>query len=201
MGPLRLTLRHLDISSSMLTPFPLPLTQLVALEHLNAEENEFAELPPGMTALSRLTELMLGRYFNPRDPLQTHVKRPLDARSLGDLLRFPALQEVTSECCEVMLCRSVLGAARHASLTSICFCIAHPAPECTPVVLQLVRELWRLRRGSVLKAVSERRDVYGSPAEYGWDHIDAYLEYEQGRAPCQKFMADLEACRQEARGL
>ena len=38
MGSLRNTLLHLDISGHMGTRFPLAVTQLVALEHLNAEE-------------------------------------------------------------------------------------------------------------------------------------------------------------------
>ena len=63
MGSLSATLLHLDISGHMGTRFPLALTQLVALEHLSARGNEFAELPAGITALSRLTELMLGRVI------------------------------------------------------------------------------------------------------------------------------------------
>ena len=192
MGSLSSTLLHLDISGHMGTSFPLSLTQLVALEHLIAKENGFAELPAGVTALSRLTELMLGRVFvYDEDPLQLHVKRTLDARALGDMSRFPELRKLTFDSCEVMLCRSVLGAARHASLTSLCFCNAHPAPECAPAVLQLSQELWRLRRGSMLRAVCEELlgFLYGA------------LRDAQGCAPCQMFMAELEAYRLEACGL
>ena len=154
MGPLSSTLLHLDINGHMSTRFPRSLTQLVALEHLNAVGNGFAKLPAGITALSRLTELMLGRvsaYYE--DPLGEgeHGARPLNARALGDLSRFPGLRNLTFDSCEVMLRRSVVSAARHASLTSLCFCNAYPAPECAPAVMQLSQELCRLGRGSVLR--------------------------------------------------
>ena len=189
MGSLSSTLLHLDISGHMGTRFPLSLTQLVALEHLNAKENGFAELPAGITALTRLTELMLGRVFvYDEDPLQLREKRPLDVRALGDLYRFPGLRKLTFDSCKVMLCCSVLGAVRHASLTSLCFCNAHPAPECAPAVLQVSQELWLERRGSVLRAVCEELS----------DYIYGALRDAQGCAPCQLFMADLEECRLEA---
>ena len=151
MGSLSSTLLHLNICGHTGTRFPQALTQLVALEHLNAKDNEFAELPAGITALSRLTELMLGRIVKyDEDPLQLHEERTLDVRAMGDLSRFPYLCRLTFDFCEVMLCSSVLGAARHASLASLCFCFAHPAPECAPAVLLLSQELERLGRGSVL---------------------------------------------------
>ena len=185
MGSLSSTLLYLDISGHMGIRFPQALTQLVALEHLNAKENDFAEVPAGITALSRLTELMLGRIcLFDGDPLQLHAKRPLDVRALGDLSRFPALRGLTFEFCEVLLCCSVLGSARHSSLTSLCFYVSHPAPECALVVLQLSRELWRMKRGSVLKAVS------WEPVGYLFARA---LRDAQGRAPFQKFTADLEA--------
>ena len=180
MGLLSSSLTHLTISG--LKQFPLPVTQLSALECLDASGNLFAKLPAGITALSRLTELRLGRVMSEADPLQLHVKQPLDARALGDLSGFPALRELTLHYCEAMLCSSVLGAVRHASLVSLCFRIAHPAPECAPAVLQLSGELRRMRRGSVVTYESE-----------AWPRIRTALQKARGRAPCQKFMAALEA--------
>ena len=189
MGPLRSTLLHLDISGNLGTRFPLSLTQLVALEHLNTRKNGFAKLPAGITALSRLTELVLGRILVYDEHPQLHGKRVLDARALGDLSRFPRLRSLTFESCKVMLHRSVLGAAQHASLTSLCFDEAHPALKCAPAVLQLSQELWRLGRGSVLKCLCSLRYSQGG------------LQAAQRHAPCQKFTADLEAGRLEACGL
>ena len=177
MGPLSSTLQHLEMQMNghMGTLFPSSLTQLVALEHLNILQNDFAKLPAGITALSRLTELMLGRL---------HEMRTLDVRALGDLSRFPALCKLTFDTCQVKLCRSLLGAARHASLTSLNFYNAKPARAAPrAAVLQLSQELWRQGRGSVLTCVC------GSP-----EHRDE-RQAAQYRRACQRFMEELEACR------
>ena len=129
MGPLSPALLHLNFSGHGFAQFPLALTQLAALKCLRARANEFAELLAAITALSRLTELSLGRIVSDEDPLQLHEKRPLDARALGDLSGFPALCELGFDCCEVMFCDSMLGAVWHASLASLCFSLAHPAPR------------------------------------------------------------------------
>ena len=183
MGVLGLTLVDLDISGLRLAQFPLPVVQLVALERLDASKNEFAQLPAAITAQSRLTELRLGRVVSRKDPLQLHEKCRLDARALGDLSGFPALRELTLNFCEALLCPSLLGAARHASLASLCFCDAHPAPECAPVVLQLSQELRRLRRVSVVRSV-----------RLGVGYVNLALRDAQGQAPCENFMAALKAC-------
>lgn len=136
----------------LLSQFPLALTQLVALECLSAGENRFAELPAGITALSRLTELTLGRAGRfSSDPLQQQWKRPLDVRALADLSGFPALCKLTFEYCEVTMCTTMLGAAWHKSLTSLDFITSHPAPECALMVLQLRQALKQVNRGSVLR--------------------------------------------------
>ena len=174
LGSLSSSLVHLDFSGHGLTLFPLALTQLVALEYLNASSNEFAELPAGIMALSRLTELTLGRITPNGDQLQVHAKRPLDVRALGDLSSFPALCMLSFEYCEVLMCDSMLGAARHASLTSITFDIAHPAPECALMVLQLLKELKKLKRGSMVRFWNLD----------GWSsYVDRSLQDAQGQAP------------------
>ena len=185
MDPLDSALLHLEYSGHRLAEFPLGLTQLVALECLRASENGFEELPAAITALSRLTELSLGRITAWKDPLQLHEKRPLDVRALGDLSGFPALCELSFDTCEVRFCESVLGAVRHASLASLCFSVAHPAPECVPVVLQLSQALRRLRLRSVLRFENKE----------GWSAFDGALRRDvQGHAPFQKFKAAYEAC-------
>ena len=183
MGLLSSSLLDLKLSGLGLMHFPIALTQLVALRSLDASKNQFAELPAAITALSRLTGLALGRLMSRRDHLQLHETRRLDVRALGDLSGFPALCELTFSYCEVTLCHLVLGAVRHASLT-LCFCLAHPAPECAQVVLQLSQALRRMRRGSVVSNTSDDRLF-----------LDDVLEDAQGQAPCQKFTAALEACK------
>ena len=178
MGALRASLISVDLSGLRLAHFPLAMTQLVGLECLHASGNEFAVLPAGIVALSRLTELRLGRVFSDTDPVPMH-----DARTLGDLSGFAALRELSFQDCQVMLCPSLLGAARHASLATLAFYSAYPALECAPAVLQLSRELWRLGRGSLVRYKSV---IYGPDAPGA----------EQGRAACKEFEADLAACGQ-----
>ena len=185
-GQLSRALMHLNLKGRGLIQFPLALTQLVALECLQASWNDFADLPAGITALSRLTELRLGRLPSSTDPLQLHIKRPFDARALGDLSCFPALRELSFALCEIVLCESLLGAVRHASLASLTLCAAHPAPECALALLQLCQVLRRLRQGRVLRWWKDGV-VAGKPFE-------PFLQEAQGRAPFQKFMAAMEAC-------
>lgn len=183
MGSLSSTLAYLDISGRRLAQFPLALTQLVALGFLKASDNEFAEVPRAITALSRLTKLTLGRYTGSwKNILQVHERRPLDVRALGDLSAFPALRELRFAFCEVVLCDSMLGAVRHARLASLVFHVAHPAPGCAPLVLQLSLALRRRMRGSVLRLVLNEKDV---PA--------TFLRDAQGQAPFHKFRAALQA--------
>ena len=182
MGALRASLLYLRIDYLGIQHFPLALTQLVALESLRMTENHCAELPAGITALSRLTKLRLGRLLDRDDPLQLH-RRPLDVRALGDLSGFPALRVLSFDCCQVMLCPSLHDAVRHASLAELSFETAYPAPECAPMVLQLSRELRRLGRGSMVTCMCER--YLGARVA---------LRAAQGRAAFQKFKADFDAC-------
>ena len=153
MGSLSSALLHLDFNGQRFAHFPHALTQLVALECLNARENDFVDLPAAITALSRLTELSLGRFTCGHDPLQECERLPLDVRALGDLSAFPGLCALNLQGCEVKLCESLPGAARHSNLASLSFELAHPAPECLLMVLQLGQALKRLRQRSVLKFV------------------------------------------------
>ena len=183
LGSLSSTLLHLCCCRAALTQLPLAIMQLAALEHLNASETSIAELPAGITALSKLTELVLGRCYR-REYL--HDKRPLDVRALGDLSAFPAMCRLSFHCCEVTLCESMLGAVRHASLTSMAFVISHPAPECARTLLQLSQALRRLRRGGVL------RFTYCEPPS---GHKDAEHAFQSAHAlpPLYKFQVALQA--------
>lgn len=186
MGSLSLTLLHLDFWGHELAQFPLIVTQLVALESLVAGCTEFAELPAAITALSRLTELRLGRVLCRPDSQLEHEKRPLNARALGDLSGFPALCMLEFASCEVTLCDSFLSSVGHASLASLSFYFAHPAPECALVVLQLSQALRRLGRGDMLKVFDDiesegRLDEHAS-------------QNAQALPPFYKFKVALGAC-------
>ena len=183
LGSLKFTLSHIDFTGQRLAQFPLALTQLVALGCLKATRNDFAELPAGITALSRLTELELGRVTSDNDVLQLHDKLALDVRAMGDLSGFPAVGKVCFDSCEVLMCESVAGAMWHPSLASLTFHLAHPAPECMLAVLQLCQALKRLRRRSVLCFVDER-----------WFKFSLEKYNVQGLPPCYKFKAASVAC-------
>ena len=175
MGLLSSSLLHLDFSGLRLAQFPLTLTQLRALECLDACDNEFAELPAGITALSRLKELKLGRVCCCDNCLQLKKKCLLNAVALGDLSGFPALCKLSFSFCEIKLWMSVLGGAvRHRSLASLSLHFAHPAPECMPMVLQLSQEL-----KGVLK-------LTGGSGFYAWDECPALA-----LTPFYKFKAAL----------
>ena len=181
MASLSLTLLHLSFRGAGLTQFPLAL---VALEHMDAYDNAFAVLPAAITALSRLTELVLGRGCYTGDMLQQNERRPLDVRTMGDLSAFPALCRLSSYR-EVVLCHSMLGAVRHTSLTSITCIVSHPAPECTSMVLQLSQELRRLGRGSVLSFRN-----YTSGMHAGIEHA---FQGAHALPPLYKFLVALQA--------
>ena len=140
---------HLSLAGHGLTQFLLVLTQLMALEHLDVRGNEFAELPVDITALSRLTELVLGRLVPEPESLHLHEQPPLDARALGDLSAFPALCKLFLHDCSVTLCASMLGVTRHASLMKLYFRRSRFPLECALVLQQLSQALERLGRGSV----------------------------------------------------
>lgn len=181
MGTLTSSLLQLDCSAASLARFPLALAQLAALEHLDASNCTFAALPDAITALSRLTQLVLGRN-RCCDMKQLHTRRPMDARAVGDLSAFPALCRLSFSFCEVTLCESMLGAVRHASLSSMKFIMSYPAPECALTVLQLSQALRRLRRGSVLRF-----------EDYGSEHYEQKLQAAHALPPLQKFLVALQA--------
>ena len=178
MGSLCATLALIDFRGHGLTQFPLALTQLVALKCLRASGNEFAELPAGISALSRLTALRLGCGM---PAAHLPVKR-LDVRALGDLSGFPALCALAFSFCKVLLCESLPSAVHHPSLTSLSFGSAHPAPECALVVLQLSQALKRLGRCNVFECeCCEEWDSLGMQ--------DAVVQ-----AAFSRFHAALQAC-------
>ena len=185
MGCLSSSLLHLDFRGHKLEVFPVAVTQLKALQRLKANRNDFVELPACITTLSRLTELWLGRFMDHSGITGRRCDRPFDARALGDLSGFPALCKLVFDCCEVSLCESFLGAVRHASLTKHCFSIAHPAPHCAPMVLQLSQALKRNGRGSVLKLVE---------ADRGYEIGQVLKRQQTASTPFYKFKVALEAC-------
>ena len=146
-------LLHLNLQGHGLTQFPLIITQLVALEHLDARGIDFAELPIAITAPSRLTALILEPDVHIPEPLQLHELPCLDACALGDLSAFPSLCELQFNNCEVLLCASLMGVVWHASLATLGVFHARPALESALMVLQLSEALKRLGQASILELI------------------------------------------------
>lgn len=118
------------------------------------------------------------------DLLRPHEKPLLDARALGDLSAFPALRVLSFAYCEVLMCMSMLGAVRHASLVSLIFRGAYPAPGCALTLLQLSQTLRGLGRGTVFK-LEGNSDV----------HMLQSACWNSGALPpCYKFKVAMEAC-------
>ena len=180
MGSLSPTLLSLDVSIVDLAAFPLAVTQLTALQCLQAHRNSFSVVPAGITALGRLETLELGRRG---DPGHTATRRmpvkKIDASALGDLSSFPLLSTLGVARCEVKLSSAFGGAAGHGRLANLVFRNAYPAPECVVTVLQYRQELQRQGRGGVLQL----KECL----------IPARLT-RQDITPCRKFRLALEAC-------
>ena len=171
IGSLSSTLLRLSLTGLKLAQFPLALTQLVALECLQARGNGFADVPAGITALSRLTELALGHLAHPNHPLH-----PLDVVAMGDLSGFPTLRTLNFACCKVRLCMTLQsGAVRHASLASIVFELAHPTPECALMVLQLSREL----KGNSMLVLAVGDESYS-----GWVGLEPFFIFKAAMEFC-----------------
>ena len=189
MGTLRPTLLRLDLSGVNLRSFPLAVTQLTALQCLQASENSFAVVPDEITALGRLETLELGRRGKPVDNLLRGAPvNDIDASALGDLSPFPLLCTLSFARCKVMLSGTFVAAAGHGRLANLLFGNAHPAPECMPEVLQLWRDLQRQGRGGVLQLKECDMPARLCNRETGapWTPQDI--------TPCMKFRHALEAC-------
>ena len=101
----------------------------------------------------RLLEPRLKRVTSIGDAAQLHEQRPVDVRVLGDLSGFPILCNLSYGMCGVKLCEAARDAVRHASFTLRFFSVVHFQAVCMLAVLQLSQALWRLRSGSMLRAL------------------------------------------------
>ena len=183
MGSLTSSLKHISFCGHRLPRFPLALTQLVALEHLDANWNGFAEVPAAITALSRLTELVLGRYEPLLETPQPYEQCIVDVRALGDLSGLPALCRLELSFCEVIFCESVVGAVWHATLTRLVFGVTYPAPKCAPRVLQLLQAFKQQGRGGVFQY--DCSDI---------DEIPGHATLLEDLSAFKKFAVAMQAC-------
>jgi len=107
-----------------LPDFPPGILALRRLQHLWAIDCRFDRLPAGVSALTALTELRLGRH----SAHGMEVGGSFDARALGDLARFPNLRTLTFENCRVLFCSDFQAAAAHPRLEQLALETSYPAP-------------------------------------------------------------------------
>ncbi len=121
---------------------------MTCLTDLNLGGNCFEQLPEGMTALTALETLCLGRHSASPD----EVGGALDARALGNLAGFPALRSLSFVTCSVQFCPSFQAVAAHPCLESLELWTSYPAPGPSCVAfLTFVAALLQQGRAGVLR--------------------------------------------------
>ncbi len=88
----------------------------------------FEQLPEGVSALTALEELRLGRHAAG----ELEIGGSLDARALGSLAGFPKLRRLSFANCSVLFCSHFLAAAAHTRLERLELRASHPVlyPSC-----------------------------------------------------------------------
>jgi hypothetical protein len=122
-APCFASLTHLTLAGHNLQTFPPGILAMRHLKHLDLFCSCFSELPQGMTMLTTLEVLHLGRH-------SADWKEPggdVDACALGNLSRFPNLYELYFENCIVQFCPGLEAAASHARLRRLILSISYPA--------------------------------------------------------------------------
>jgi len=115
-APCFASLTSLSLAGHNLPVFPAGVLAMSCLKHLDLSHGCFEHLPEGVTVLTALEELRLGRYADFRNGLQCMTGGSLDARGLGSLAGFPCLRRLSFNNCCVLFCPSIQAAAVHPRL-------------------------------------------------------------------------------------
>ncbi len=158
--------------------FPLGILAMSRLKHLDLTHGYFEHVPEGVSVLTALEVLRLGRYNGPCEWGTYgvgHIGGSLDARALGSLAGFPRLRCLAFKNCCVLLCPSIQAAAVHPRLERLRLRSSYPASGPSWLAfLELVGGLLRQGRPDAL----ELRNCYFSGA---------------GQQECRSFCAALQA--------
>jgi hypothetical protein len=114
-APCFASLSRLSLTGHNLPVFPPVILTASRLTHLDLSPSCFEQLPEGVSALTALEELRLGRHAADR----REIGGTLDARALGSLAGFPNLRSLGFATCSVLLCPSFQAAAAHPRLTRL----------------------------------------------------------------------------------
>ena len=121
-APCFASLTSLSLPGQDLFAFPPGLLATTRLTHLCLMRCCFEHLPEGMSVLSALETLELGRYAP-----SGKIGGSFDAQALGSLASFPNLQSLKFASCSVQFCPSFQVAAVHPCLTRLQLDTAFPA--------------------------------------------------------------------------
>jgi len=145
-----------------LRDWPACVLAMTRLTLLDLSGSCFEQLPEGLSVLTALEALRLGRH--PMGYMQ--IGGALDARALGSLAGFPALRELSFTGCSVLFCPSFEDAAAHPRLGRLHLDTSYPAcgPSCQ-AFLGCVIALLRQGRADVLRV--QNSDVQGAGQQDG----------------------------------
>jgi hypothetical protein len=125
-APCFASLTRLALEGHNLPVFPPGILAATRLAHLNLSFCCFGQLPKGVSVLTGLEELHLGRH----SMVAMEVGGAFDARALGSLTRFPHLHNLSFANCSVLFCSDFQAAAAHPCLE--CFQLRTSYPESGP---------------------------------------------------------------------
>jgi len=114
----------LTLAGHNLPAFPLGIFSMARLVYLDLSHSCFEQLPEGVSVLTGLQDLHLGRHAAG----ELEVGGRLDARALGSLAGLPNLRELGFNNCSVLLCPSFQAASAHPRLERLHLDTSHPAP-------------------------------------------------------------------------
>jgi hypothetical protein len=121
---------QLGLQGHNLSSFPAAVLTMRRLTYLDLAQCYFSQLPEGVSVLTALETLCLGRHN--AGPIARAIGGAIDARALGSLAGFPNLQRLRFVTCSVLFCPSFQAAAAHPRLSSLELFISYPAsgPSC-----------------------------------------------------------------------
>jgi hypothetical protein len=150
----------LTLTGHNLRAFPPGILGMKCLKHLNLSRCCFERLPEGVSVLTGLEELRLGRH--PMGELE--IGGAFDARVLGSLAGFPRLNSLGFKSCSVEFATSIQDAADHPRLQRLQLCTAYPAVgPSSRAFLALVGRLLEQGRARALRLCNDAIQGAGQP--------------------------------------
>ena len=121
-APCSASLTHLTLAYHNLRAFPQGILVMKRLKHLDLSHSCFEQLPAGVSALTSLEKLHLGRH----PTYDSDIGGTLDARALGSLAGFPDLRGLGFTSCRINFDMSIQDAADHPRLEWLQLRTAYP---------------------------------------------------------------------------